>query len=181
MARTEEVLARFVTVDYQTRTLYAVGEICDDMVLEFLPAFRRLDGGAKPITIVLVSDGGSMDAGFAMYDAIRLARNHTRIEGLGAIQSMASLVLQAGDERVLAPSCTFMIHPPTVSVEDKRIEALIGMVKDCEMAYEKYCQILSARSSTPVKKIKRLCEQETYMSAEEAVEAGFADEVMKKA
>jgi len=66
--------------------------------------------GTEPIKIVMNSCGGDWFYGMAIYDAIKQCSNHITILNMSWARSMTSLILQAGDERVMSPHGIFMIH-----------------------------------------------------------------------
>lgn len=74
--------------------------------------------GGKPITIILNNPGGSEYHGMAIYDAIKSCRNQVIIKVFGYAASMGSLILQAGDKRMMAPNSRFMIHYGTWGTYD---------------------------------------------------------------
>lgn len=66
--------------------------------------------GDKPITIIMNSCGGEWSHGMAIYDAIRQCKNHVTIINMSHARSMTSLIFQAADYRITAPSGYYMIH-----------------------------------------------------------------------
>lgn len=66
--------------------------------------------GEKPITIIMNSCGGDWSHGMAIFDAIRQAKNHITIINMSHARSMSSLIFQAADYRITAPSGFYMIH-----------------------------------------------------------------------
>ena len=63
-----------------------------------------------PITIIMNSVGGDWSHGMAIYDAIRACKSHVTIINMSHARSMTSVILQAGDYRITAPSGYYMIH-----------------------------------------------------------------------
>jgi ATP-dependent Clp protease protease subunit len=167
-----------VTINEEKRQVFLVGAVGDEMAKMVLVALSYFDESEGEVDLVLVSGGGSESAGWAIYDAIRLAKNPVRITAFGLCQSMAALILQAADKRVLAPECRFMIHNGSVGME-----ATVGQVralsKEIEFLTQKYYKTLSVRSGVSISQIKEMCDKETFLSAEQTVKLGFADKVLK--
>lgn len=163
-------------IDPFTRTIYLVGEINEDSLCHFLPAFNVLDSTDGTIRVVLSSPGGSEPAGWAIHDLIKLALNPVVVDGYGLVASIAAIILQAGSYRRLAPSCRFMIHNGSVLI-DGGIGAneAVGMGEEVKKNNEKYAKTLQERSKLTLKEVEGLCRAETFMSADEAIKAGFAD------
>jgi len=167
-----------LTFEEKLRTIYLVDEIDYSVLDDFLPCMDMLDSDPGPIRIVLSSPGGEVEPGFAMYEAIKMARNPVTIEGTGFVGSMAALVLQAGRKRLLSPLCRFMIHDGRAS-NDGVMKEVLAFAKECQVQHQKYCEVLAQRTGMSVRKVKRYCNDETYMSAAQAVSLGFADGILE--
>lgn len=133
--------------------------------------------GEEPITIQMNNLGGIWHHGIAMYDAIRACRAPVRIEATGYCMSMATVVLQAADERILHPNCRVMIHDGE--------DGYYGHAKNFELwareskilRHDMY-KIYAERSGKPVGYWDKRCTLDRIMSAEEAVREGLADRVL---
>jgi ATP-dependent protease ClpP protease subunit len=169
-------MAMATGVDPFSRKIYLVGDICDAILGMFLPAFQILDSTDGAIQIVLSSPGGSEPAGWAIYDAIRLARNPVIIDGYGSVFSIAALIFQAGLYRRLAPNCRFMIHNGSVLI-DGGIGAneAVGMGEEVKKNNHRYAKAIQDRSNLTFREVEDLCRAETFLSAEETIKMGFAD------
>lgn len=166
------------------RRIFLCGSIDEDKLAPFMVALRALDsepGKASPITIVLSSEGGSENAGYAMYDAIRACRNPVIIEGYGAVMSIAALVLQAGSSRLLSPESRFMIHNGTIGLGRLDQRTLVSVGKETARNNKRYYRVLAEHSGLSQKKVEQYCDRETYLSAEQAVGLGFADAIIQPA
>lgn len=133
---------------------------------------------ADEIEVQISSDGGDVFAGIAIYNLLRMhsARVTTRVDGLAA--SIASVIVQAGDHRVMVGSSQQMIHPawgvaigPASEMRefadllDKQTDVIAG--------------IYAERSGQDLEVWRdKLAGPDVWMTADEAVEAGLADEVL---
>jgi ATP-dependent Clp protease, protease subunit len=166
-------------VDFESRTLYLCGEIEDEIVRKFQIGLSVLDSSPGPITLWLNSSGGAEPAGFAAYDLLKIVRNPVTIIGTGAVMSMAALILQGGSRRLLTPECRVMIHNGTVEVETTiDQDSLAKLNSESKKASARYHHLLAARSGKQLKRIRELCEAETYFSAKEAVRMNLADAIV---
>ena len=130
------------------------------------------------IVIHQCSIGGEWEYGMAIYDAIRTCPCHVTMICYGHSRSMSSVTLQAADQRVLMPSCMFMVHHGTIYMSDtyKGAESYMQYAKrDTDTMMEIYTNRCTLSSRQILAKLDK--KQEWYMSAKEAVEHGFADEV----
>lgn len=180
-----------------SRTLYmgSCGHDWDgnDSGVDFVMAERMVKGlhildrmAPKPpangdITILMNNPGGDWYHGAAIYDAIKACENHVTIRVLGHAMSMGALILQAADERVLAPNARVMIHYGDAG-SGGHAKNLMRWAREYERLNEKMEDILLSRIREKQPKfakarIKELLKFDTIFSAEEAVAIGLADRV----
>ena len=131
----------------------------------------------KPIRIILCSFGGCVYSGLAIFDAIKACPNHVTIEVFGAAMSIASIILQAADHRVLHPNATIMVHDGYDSASDLIPRSIESQAEYGKLIRKKFYQIYSSRSTKGMNYWEKCCGHDFYMTADEAVEAGLADEV----
>lgn len=141
---------------------------------------RRTPG--VPITIVFSSPGGEVFAGFALFDFLLNLRKQghfitTICRGMAA--SMAGILLQAGDKRVMGKESYLLIHEVAAGAIGKAFE-----VKDeaefLDLMMERVYRIFAERSGgkTTTKALKKLVERKDYWcDSTEALKRGFVDEV----
>lgn len=175
-----------------TRTVY-IGPTTEDGETNVLMAERVmkilhiLDSKSDdPIEVLMINPGGSFDDGMAIYDAIQLCRSPITIKVFGYAYSMAAVILQAADQRLLAPNAKVMIHygsdefpsdhPKINKRWMKQHEKSSKWMKDLFMSKvkEKNPDITEA-------KMDKMLDFDTILTAEEAVELGLADGVMEVA
>lgn len=143
----------------------------------------------EPILIHLNSCGGFEDMGYAIYWAIKSCPNHVTILNYASARSMSSLIFLAADKKVMLPYSTFMYHTGTFSMEGTTTQAITeieelqkGIDKMLDIYVDTLKQNGSKKDWTKPRLKKWLKEQmdkkeDVYLSAEEAVEIGFADEI----
>lgn len=140
-----------------------------------------------PITIVLNTVGGNVWQGMAIYDAIQRSKCHVTIRGTGEISSMGSLILQAGDDRVLSAHAHVMFHHGDSNVGPKgnAYESLNAAKYEVEFC-ERINKILFERIKTKHDQDNRAFTKQRfqdmdlkgrYLHAEEALELGLADRI----
>lgn len=172
-----------VGADYGNRVLYLLGEINQESARRFIISLMGMDRHRGPIRVVLGSPGGDEGAGYAIFDAIRLAKNKIEIQAFGDAQSMGAIILQAGDRRVLSPECRVMIHNGSVNTGDGdgsvNADRLVQVSHEIVRSNKRGQNLLAKRTGISLAKIERYCKDEIVFYAEEAVKVGFADEVMK--
>lgn len=145
-----------------------------------LAEWSRSDPGC-PITIVLTSPGGSVTDGLGLYDyilSLRSIGHYVTVVALGMAASMGGVLLQAGDRRVIGPNAFLLIHEASAGTYGKVTDmqeqlAFVGRLQG------KCLDILASRSTISRQVIaRRWKKMDWWLDAEEAVEGGFADEIL---
>ncbi len=179
VAAVNEYVAGILSLRYDIneRVIYLMGDIDEDSARQFIIVLNFLDNlASEPIRVLLSSDGGSEEAGYAIYDAIKLARSAVLVDGIGMVASMAAVIIQAGDVRRLAPNASFMIHHGSITmpdhVEQDKVQAISRLI---ETNHIKYHTLMANRTGIPITDIRKMSQEETYLGAADAVRRGFAD------
>jgi len=99
----------------ESRTIYVSGEIDYDTVNPALKGLHLItqDNKERSAAVVMTTEGGSWNVGIALYDAIKSRPFHVDVIAMGQCMSMGSIILQAGDKRILHKHTTIMIHDGT--------------------------------------------------------------------
>lgn len=140
----------------------------------FIQAVKDID--AEVIHLRVNSPGGSVFAARAMEQALRehKAKIVAHVDGVAA--SAASFLVMAADEIVMAPGAMMMIHKAwTIAMGNA--DDLLNTADLLEKIDGTLAQTYAARSGQDVEKISEMMAAETWFTAQEAVDAGFADTV----
>lgn len=170
-------------VDFKSRTIYLIDDVCRKMSRKAIIALRQLDEKPGDITVILDSPGGDEYEGWAIYDAFKQAQNRITVVGTGYVMSMAALVLQmaAPGRRFLTANSRFMIHDGAQKVGEGYAAAhssvVIAAGKEQAANNLRYCEVLARRSKSRLEVVQDLSLHESYFSAAEAVGRGFADRI----
>ena len=134
--------------------------------------------GKKGIRVLINSIGGSIFDSMAMYNLIAKQREKVTAEVLGIAASGASIIALAGAKLVMGEGSYLMIHNPWGfamggSVDMRKVADTLDMMQgDLAAIYE-------PRTGLSRKEILAAMDAETWYTADEAVEVGFADEVSR--
>lgn len=162
----------------RTAEIMVFGDILADAetgAAQFVEKLRQFDG-ASEITVRINSDGGDPYQALAMYNALRSCPSHIRTVNEGMAASAASLLFMAGDVREMRPGSQLMIHEPEVGYMG-RAEELLRMADAVSKSRDSFAQIYADRSGNTKEYILAIMKAETYFSADEAVQKGFATAV----
>ncbi|MBD3292062.1 MAG: hypothetical protein GF393_04000 [Armatimonadia bacterium] len=168
-----------------SRTMFIGGEVEEQMAELMLKGMHLLVYTSKehPIRIILNSPGGDEYHGLAIFDAIATCPVHVTVTAFGHCMSMGSWILQAADERILSPRCTMMIHYGTWFADDS-VRGVRASCREMErmnlLMEEAYLRRMKERDPTyPLRKLRRLLDDDTYIPADEAIEMGLADRILE--
>jgi len=140
----------------------------------FLEDLKGLKG--KDITVHINSTGGDVFQGQAIYTALK---NYTgkvtvKIEGLAA--SMATIISLAADRVEMTANSLFMIHSPMSNVFGNKAQ-MRKQINALEKVETTMLSVYKAKTSISEDEIEQMMARETWLSAQEALELGFVDEV----
>jgi len=148
---------------------------------EITPAMFKEDlntlGQGGPVTVRINSGGGECFAASAIRAMIMdyPGRVTTRIDGLCA--SAATFVAMAGDVVKMQDSAFFMIHDPSILAWGN-IEELKAALAELKVVKNGIVQTYQSKTSLDADKLAKMMLDETWMTAQEAMELGFVDEVI---
>ena len=172
-----EVVATRPT-DWWTGELIPGNFICQD---EFLAELDKL-AACESVTVHINSVGGDMYAGIAIYNRLKtLGANVTTInDGLAA--SAGSLIFMAGDTRQVNAGSNLMIHGAAGFLFGYyQTQDLRACIKQLEAHNKAGVNIYAEATGKDKDAIKAMVDRETWLTGQEAVDAGFADEVIGNA
>lgn len=135
------------------------------------------EANGEPVTIEINSPGGHVDAGSEIYTALKNYPGHVTVEVVGLAASAASVIAMAGDEVKISPTAEIMIHNAwmTSSGDKKSKEKDAKVLTITDEGLVNAYEIKTGKSR---EEILALMDEETWMNAQQAVELGFADEIM---
>lgn len=145
---------------------------------EFLQDLEQLNG-KDHVTVHINSVGGDMYGGIAIYNRLKgLAAKVTTInDGLAA--SAGSIIFQAGDVRKVNSGSNLMIHGALGFLYGYyQVPGLKAAIKQLEAHNRAGINVYAERTGRPADEIKALVDKETWMTGQDAVDQGFADEVI---
>lgn len=165
--------------DMERRMIYLFHEIDEKTARKIVATIHHMDGTDGEITIVMHTMGGAIDDGLAIYDAVRFARNEVMIIGTGSILSMGSVILQAGDRRMLTENAQVMIHQPGIDPGHGTLHDVRVTTAQMERWHAQLRDILAGRVKMTRDELEKAMRDETWYTAEEAVRRGFADDIVR--
>ena len=167
---------------FRERILFLGGQINDEIANQMIGIMLYLDSedNTKPVYMYINSPGGSVTSGFAMFDTIRHIKSDVSTINVGLAASTASFLLVGGTKgkRLALPHSRVMIHQPQGKMQ--------GQASDIQVEAEHVLSIrermigyYSTLSGQPREKVALDMDRDKYMSAQQALEYGIIDRVIK--
>ena len=164
------------------RIIFIGGEIEDDMANVVIAQllFLQNDNADTDISIYINSPGGVITAGMAIYDTMQFVGCTVRTYCLGQAASMGAVLLAAGTkgQRFVLPNSRILIHQPMGGARGTATDISIQAEEILRMR-ARLNEILAHHTGQPVQKIEEDVDRDHFMSAEESVAYGLADQIIQ--
>ncbi|HVW58617.1 MAG TPA: ATP-dependent Clp protease proteolytic subunit [Puia sp.] len=161
-----------------------LGTGIDDQVANLVVAqLLYLDSENRDtIKLYINSPGGSVYAGFAIYDTMKMLKSPVATVAVGATMSMGTVLLTAGakGQRYALPHATIHMHPTSSGAKGYTEDVGIAYREQERMQRQVY-RLISQHSGLSVEKIDELFRRDKFMNAVEAKEYGLVDELLGEA
>ena len=142
--------------------------------------FLESEDPNKDIQLYINSPGGSVSAGWAIYDTMQYIKCDVSTICIGMAASMGAFLLSSGakGKRLALPNAEVMIHQPSGGAKGQATEIQI-VAENILKTKKKLNEILAANTGQSVEKIAEDTERDNFMSAEEAKAYGLIDEIVE--
>ncbi len=165
------------------RKIFLWDEVTDESAADAVEKllYLNMQDSKKDITFYISTPGGSISAGMAIYDTMKLIKAPVNVVVTGIAMSMGSILLSAAKKgrRFLFPHARVMIHQPLImgqmsgTAVDIHIQA-----QEMERMREELNHILADASGQPYEKVCKDTDRDFYMTAQEAIDYGLADKIV---
>lgn len=169
----------------EQRKIFLWGAVTDESAKDLTEKLLYLEaiGPGKDITFYINSPGGSITAGMAVYDTMKLISSPITVVVTGMAASMGSILLSGAKKgrRLIFPHARVLIHQPLISgrmvgpASDINIQAL-----EMEKLRQELNLILAEASGQPIERINHDTDRDFYLNAKESIEYGLADKIVTK-
>ena len=164
-----------------------LGEEVSDMSASMIIAqmlFLEAQDPEKDIQLYINSPGGSVSAGFAIYDTMQYIKCDVSAICIGLAASFGAFLLAGGTKgkRIALPNAEIMIHQPAIHGNGIQGQATdIKITSDhIQKSKERLNSILAGNTGKSIEEIALATERDNYMSATEAVDFGLIDKIIDK-
>lgn len=131
------------------------------------------------INIYLNSDGGSVFAAMAIYQTIKRHKGKVNITIDGIAASAATIITSAPNAKVIMPTGSMMmIHNPSKYAGFANAKQLRDFADELDKIGGSLNAVYREKTNLSEKELSKMLEKDTYLTAEDAVRLGFADELL---
>ena len=168
------------------RIIFLGEEVSDASASLVVAQMLHLEGEdpEKDIQLYINSPGGSVTAGFAIYDTMQYIRCDVSTICVGLAASFGALLLAGGTKgkRIALANAEIMIHQPAIHGNGVQGQATdIKIMSDhMQKSRQRLDRILAENTGKTMEEIALATERDNYMSAQEALEFGLIDKVIAK-
>lgn len=169
---------------FKSRQLQLTGPVDDKIARAMVAALLALEAedAEAPITMFVNSPGGSVSAGFAIYDTMRFITPEVRVVCTGLAASIATVILLGAPKasRLAMPNTRLLIHQPMIP------STVYGPASDLEITAneliktrQRINQMLAAETGQPIERVEADTQRDYWMTADEAVAYGLIARVVQ--
>ncbi len=164
----------------EDRIVFITGEITDHTANLVMSQLLYLDSlNNDDISLYINTPGGSVTAGFAIYDTINFIKSDVSTIVIGIAASMGAFLLASGTKgkRYALPNSEIMIHQPIGGAQGQATEIKIAAERIIKLK-EKLNKILAKLTNKTVNKISKDTERDYFMDAKEALDYNLIDKII---
>ena len=163
------------------RKIMIFDEINDEVAQSVIAQMMTLEAidSSKDIVLYINSPGGSVTAGFAIYDVMRRLRCDVATVACGLSASMGAFLLAGGTKgkRYGLENAQIMLHQVLGNASGQAADVEIA-ARNLMKIRSRINEMLSQFSGMPVEELEKLCDRDYWMTAEEALKVGVIDKVI---
>ena len=161
-----------------------LGAVIDDIVANTVIAqllFLESEDAKKDIKLYINTPGGSVTAGFAIYDTMQYVKCDVSTICVGMADSMGAVLLAAGTKgkRLTLPNSEILLHQVMGGAEGQAIDVKIRAEHILKVK-DRLNKILAEHTNQTLDKIERDSDRDYFMTADEAKKYGLVDKIIRK-
>lgn len=159
--------------EYEAYEFFGLEAVSEKSITDQFPEDINED-----ITLEVNSNGGLVTVGSEIYTALKNYEGHVTVEVTGMAASAASVAIMGADTVKMSPTAQIMIHKALLTRATGNSDDLEKAVNALKSSDQSIINAYVSKTGLSEDEIFEMMKNETFMSANEAVEKGFADEIM---
>ena len=163
------------------RTVLISGAITQQVAERSISQALILDAASHdPIRVIITSQGGHVDSGYAIYDVLRYLESPVVTVGAGWVASIAVPILLAADkqQRYSLPNARFLLHQPSGGAGGQASDIRIAAEEILKLR-ERLNKLISDETGNSFEQVSEDSDRNFWMSAEEALAYGLVAKIIK--
>lgn len=182
-SRSKMIEAKIEEALLKARRIFFCGGVDMDSANEVIRKlwYLELTDPGKPILLVINSPGGVIDAGFAVWDQIKMITSPvtTLVTGLAASMGSILSLCAASKRRFATPNSRIMIHQPSIAgyVKGQATDLAI-QAKEIKRTHQHLVNLYVKLTGQPLEVIEKALDRDRWFTAEEALEFGLIDAIV---
>lgn len=164
----------------KTRTVLISGQVDDKLAEKTISQLLILDGEShEPIRVMISSQGGHVDSGFAIHDMLRFIESPVVAIGAGWVASIAVPILFGApkERRVSLPHTRFLLHQPSGGAGGQASD--IGIeAEEILKVRDRLNRLIADETGQPVERVAKDSDRNFWMDARQAVDYGLVSRVI---
>jgi ATP-dependent Clp protease, protease subunit len=165
------------------RIIMLGSQVDDDVARQIVPQLLLLEAEDpnQDINLYIMSPGGSVTAGMAIYDTMQLIKPDVATYAMGLAASMGQFLLSAGTrgKRYAQPHARILMHQPSAGVGGTAADIAIQADMLTKHKHE-LAELIAEQTGQPVERIIADSDRDRWFTAEEACDYGFVDYVLTR-
>jgi ATP-dependent Clp protease protease subunit len=173
----DAVLSRMLGI----RTILVSGEIDQDVAEKAISQALILDAASHdPIRVLITSQGGHVDSGYAIHDVLQYIESPVITVGAGWVASIAVPILLSAEKknRYSLPNTRFLLHQPSGGAGGQASDIRIAAEEILKLR-ERLNRLISDETGKSVEKVADDSDRNFWMSAQEALDYGLVSKIIK--
>lgn len=164
------------SIDEATRSIYLFGTVDEAMVQLTIPALQYfdVDEDDSPIHVHVMSDGGIIACGLAIYDALRVSSVPIITHAHADVLSSALLFFLAGDERIAHTNTSVMFHRPYSSMTNADRGGYTRTIEDLKIMETRIDAVFDSAGVSAFSPVSQISSDRWIHGAPALLEAGVA-------
>jgi ATP-dependent Clp protease protease subunit len=169
--RQEAVASRLLKI----RTVIVNGQVDESMAEKVMAQLLVLDGESHdPVRVVVISQGGHVDSGYAIYDMLRYIESPVITIATGWVASVAVPIFLGAEKkkRYSLPNTRFLLHQPSGGAGGQATDIRIAAEEILKLK-DRLNQLIAKETGKSIDSVAEDCDRNFWMTAEEALEDGL--------